>query len=48
MGNMMLHVLGDIYNRPDQEMYKWSDQLLPKGKVASTPFEDYKKFRSKK
>ena len=37
-----------MYNRPDQEMYKWSDQLLPKGKVASTPFEDYKKFRSKK
>ena len=31
-----------------QEMYKWSDQIIYKGKVAFPPFEDYEKFRSGK
>ena len=31
------------FNRPGQEMCKWLNQLLPKGKVAFTPYEDYKK-----
>ena len=36
------HYGSNIHNKyqADREMYKWSDQLLPKGKVAFTPFED--------